>query len=47
MSAIADEIADAMAYQDLLAARLGIDLGEAFVRKFNAVSARVGSPVRM
>ncbi len=44
---IADELADAVTYLDLLAARLGIDLGQAVALKFNAVSERVGSPVRL
>src|SRR5688572_30842112 len=35
---IAYELADAMTYLDLLAARLGIDLGAAVVEKFNIVS---------
>ena len=39
----ADEIADMVIYADLLAARLGIDLGEAVRRKFNATSRKVGS----
>lgn len=37
---IADELADLIIYTDLLAARLGIDLGAAVVRKFNEVSDR-------
>lgn len=44
---IAKELADAMTYLDLLAARLGIDLGEAVVQKFNEVSVRIDSPVRL
>lgn len=39
---IADEVADVFTYLDLLAARLGVDLGRATVEKFNEVSARVG-----
>lgn len=42
MGAVADEIADVVIYLDLLAARLGIDLGDAIAAKFNAVSGRVG-----
>jgi NTP pyrophosphatase (non-canonical NTP hydrolase) len=38
--AIADELADVMIYLDLLAARLGINLAESVVRKFNIVSDR-------
>lgn len=39
------ELADAQTYLDLLAFRLGIDLGEVTARKFNEVSERVGSAV--
>ncbi len=42
---IATEIADAVIYIDLLAARLGIDLGEAVASKFNEVSRRRRSSV--
>lgn len=42
-----DELADLIIYADLLAARLGINLGECLVRKFNEVSVRIGSPVRL
>lgn len=44
---IGDELADVVAYLDLLAARLGIDLGGAVARKFNSVSQRVGSDLRL
>ncbi len=44
---IADELADLITYADLLAARLGIDLGEAVARKFNAISDRVGSEIKL
>lgn len=44
---IADEIADAVTYLDLLAQRLGIDLGEAVLRKFNVVSERRDCGVRL
>ena len=37
-SQVADELADLVIYADLLAARLGIDLGNAIVHKFNEVS---------
>ena len=40
---IADELADILIYLDLLAARLGIDLSEATIRKFDRVSARIGA----
>lgn len=39
------ELADLVIYADLLAARLGIDLGDAVVEKFNEVSEKVGSDV--
>jgi NTP pyrophosphatase (non-canonical NTP hydrolase) len=45
--AIAKELADAVIYIDLLAARLGIDLGDAVVDKFNEVSDRVSSSIRL
>ena len=40
IEALADELADVFTYLDLLAARHGIDLAEAVVRKFNDVSCR-------
>lgn len=40
-----NELADVMVYLDILAFRLGIDLGEAVVSKFNEVSKRVGSDI--
>ena len=45
--ALAKEFADAATYLDLLAFRAGVDLGWAVYDKFNEVSARVGSPVRL
>lgn len=45
VSNVADELADMITYADLLASRLGIDLEAALIRKFNAVSKRVGSDV--
>lgn len=39
------ELADVVTYVDLLAFRLGIDLGAAVREKFNQVSARVSVPV--
>lgn len=39
----ADEIADMVIYADLLAARLGVDLGDAVRSKFNATSRKIGS----
>lgn len=44
---IADELSDALTYLDLLAQRLGIDLTEAMARKFNIVSERVDSSIRL
>ena len=41
------ELADVVTYLDILAAQLGIDLGEATMQKFNEVSVRVGSNVRL
>lgn len=43
--ALADELADVIAYADLLAERAGIDLAGAVATKFNAVSQRVASSV--
>lgn len=42
---LASEVADVQIYLDLLAFRLGIDLGRATIEKFNEVSLRVRSPV--
>jgi NTP pyrophosphatase (non-canonical NTP hydrolase) len=39
------ELADVMIYLDLLAYRLGIDLGQAVNDKFNEVSNRVGADI--
>lgn len=44
---IADELADAIVYADLLCQRLGIDLGEAVRQKFNSVSRRIGSAIEL
>lgn len=41
----ADELADVVAYVDILAFQLGIDLGNAVISKFNRISKRVGSNV--
>jgi NTP pyrophosphatase (non-canonical NTP hydrolase) len=46
-SEAADELADVVTYLDILAFRLNIDLGEAIIDKFNRVSIRVGSSVRL
>jgi NTP pyrophosphatase (non-canonical NTP hydrolase) len=45
--ALADEIADAVIYLDLLAARAGIDLGDAIIHKFNQTSEKIGSKVKL
>jgi len=44
---VADELADAVIYIDLLASRMGFHLEEAVVRKFNEVSRRVGSDMAL
>jgi NTP pyrophosphatase (non-canonical NTP hydrolase) len=43
----ADELADVVTYLDILAMQLGIDLGVATMDKFNRVSERVNSTVRL
>jgi NTP pyrophosphatase (non-canonical NTP hydrolase) len=47
VAALAKELADVVTYADLLAARFGIDLGLAVAAKFNEVSERVGSDLRL
>ena len=42
---ITDEFADVQTYLDLLAASVGVNLGQATIDKFNRVSKRVDSPV--
>jgi NTP pyrophosphatase (non-canonical NTP hydrolase) len=44
---LAKEFADVVTYLDILAMRAGVDLGRATIDKFNEVSLRVGSPVRL
>lgn len=44
---LADEMADVIGYLDLLAARAGIDLSEAIVKKFNMVSDKVKSSYKI
>lgn len=44
---LADEIADVVIYLDILAFRLGIDLGEAVMDKWNRTSQRVGVGLRL
>lgn len=46
-SDLAREFADIVTYLDILAMRAGVDLGEAVALKFNEVSERVGSTVRI
>ena len=43
----ADELADVVTYLDILAAQLDINLGRATMDKFNRVSERVNSKVRI
>lgn len=47
IKAVAGELADMIIFGDLLAARLGIDLGRAVERKFNEVSDRMKSDIRI
>lgn len=47
ITAIGKELADAVTYLDLLAARLGLSLADCVRAKFNEVSDRVGSDVRL
>lgn len=42
---LANELADVQIYLDILAFRLGIDLGKATQEKFNEVSNRIGAGV--
>lgn len=44
---IAEELADVQTYLDLLAYRCGIDLSEATTNKWNKISQRVGSSLRI
>lgn len=44
---LAKEFADVVTYLDILAMRAGVDLGDATVEKFNEVSVRVDSTVRI
>ena len=44
---VAGEIADTIIYLDLLAARLGIDLTEAVINKFNETSQRRRSEIEL
>ena len=42
---LAKELADTVTYLDILAFRLGIDLGQAVMDKFNEVSRRIGCDI--
>lgn len=42
---ISDELADVVTYLDILAMRLGVNLGLATINKFNKISTRVSAPV--
>ena len=42
---LADELADVVIYLDILAAQLGIDLGDAVMKKWNKTSEKVGAPL--
>jgi len=42
---LADELADVVIYLDILAYRLGIDLGSSVMRKWNKTSEKVGVPL--
>lgn len=44
---LADELADVVIYLDILAAQLGVDLGEAVMSKWNRTSEKVGAPIRI
>ena len=44
---IGKELADIVIYTDLLAQRLGLDLGTCVLNKFNEVSDRVGSEIKL
>lgn len=47
MTHVAKEMADVQIYLDILAFRLGVDLGRATLEKFNEVSERVKCDVRI
>jgi NTP pyrophosphatase (non-canonical NTP hydrolase) len=47
VESIGKELADVVTYVDLLAARLGIDLEVAIINKFNEVSDRCGSAIKL
>lgn len=45
--ALADELADTVIYLDILAFRIGVNLGEAVMSKWNRTSEKVGSRIRI
>ncbi len=47
IAAIGAEIADTVIYLDLLAQRLGLDMAEQIIRKFNKTSERYDFPERL
>lgn len=47
LTKIADEIADTVIYADLLATRLGLDLKDCIRNKFNKVSEKIRSDIRL
>lgn len=46
-SLAADELADVQCYLDILAAQVGVNLGQATMEKWNRVSERVGCNIRI
>ncbi|MGV3539693.1 MAG: hypothetical protein ACO1OQ_07780 [Rufibacter sp.] len=44
---VGKELADIVIYADLLADQLGLDLGECVRQKFNEVSDRIGSGIKL
>ena len=47
MEDLGDEIADVVVYADLLATRMGFNLGDLVRRKFNKVSDRKGTDIKL
>lgn len=44
---LARELADIVCYADLTAAKLGVDLGQVVIDKFNEVSDKLQSPIKL
>ena len=44
---LANELADVVTYAAIIASKIDVDLGEAVIRKFNIVSERRGSDMRL